>query len=1565
MAENPVPVPLQERASFRERLAKILPQRLVERFRKTPPEPVVKPEPEPEIKLEKPEPTRTFGQRLPEGARVKAVRENMLTKIEYGELTWTTGQTVRDIMQNHLDANTRKFVDQMVASVLDGDRLHPEMVNEAWQQQFEEFTYALYRFKKGLGDFTPEAEKEMGQLIRKTGYGFPMKPALVNQDGSINVEALKATLATIMEQRPQILYKVVDTESEVKDKGRWVSIDGLASADSRYQITAMQITDQGSGFDSTLAAFYKGTKRGRKYLRGRFGEGAKMSVIHLERNHAFVKMRSRYVMEDEEGSREVYWQARPGVNGDEIVKLKGVQIDLPRNPLNGFGSSTLIDIRRADSIFVKDFLANVDPRLADGGIGANVLEYSGEKYFYPMAASEENVHPVGVNLHRNWLFQYVQGLRVDTDFGYNHPIFSYDFLDSDIFTGRDRNGLTKEMENQIRQFWSRAESPELLKELIRRTLVQQLDGRSSPEYFTLIGILTGYAPWNSQEKRTQDNAFEVLPEVLGLREGIKTLICPRPTSSYHHQEQDVMVITMQRLGWQILEVDKNVPSYVLNAINRHFAGRFELFDLASARKYIEESSLKLDEGDERVKRLQPVVEEARKGLESLLAAAGMDGLSETLSAETIFTQAIDVDKDQAIELIFDQETKHFKLVIRPEVILNKLSNGLGMDYWLARFQVEMLKAVGRKEAYQYSRDALLYSQDMANQLIEKTLGVGLVDLDSLPRSFPYVLQKKEEDGLKIFIEEIVDVEKMLEGWAAYERSRNFYNSLSDLEACGQNLESLPEYYRNRVERTLAKRVIVQDGFVGFYTADQDKGLVFHKERLEDLESRDLPNGQKVYRTEDKSFVLNSISPDQVIKFKKSGNLFFTAKGKLFAYHNSGSNSNFGVYRFDDGRDADSGQLLGYELGGFAIDHGAYVLKPFTMDGIYSRGSAFENVSRLQSIIGDIEVERAESAGSNTLKVLNQTIEAPIPDDYGIEAWNNPVRIFEDILQNHLDASPDGKVFLRYEVLRDGTRVWVDGANILAADKIVGFSVADRGGGYLPDDIGVMGNTSKKSPLYRGKYGEGQKMLAAAAARNGFELTFSSLGVYQSEDYRWKAAVGTKAREYIDDKGRREEAKQVVFNVSSELAANGQPTSFTTLRLPEGTLLDDEIWQEWVGTIDPRNKDERGNAGLGRYVIDLREKSLNVIDLGVGRVLLDEPGAVYENGLLISREENLAVGFDAINITDGRDRNRFDRERLQAFIEYALSESSDPRLVRITINQLKERYLAQDLESRTYLYPQEHDLNLGNSWRARDFVPNKAFWQLAYTLDTPGHFVFSEDSLWFTIARKREQLEKALQEGTLSKKRTGALEKDIDDAIQALANSRHIPKEKLINVSSNEYGGWSKFFPTVEDYTKTLSEQRVDVDPAIVAQLKTGVVSSARVIEQVFDEMIKDPDRKLTLEAILQQKTPDQIPAQEVLSSAHFAATRELDILTDQGSSFWQNPGSLYVAPSYVGFLGLAGAKVGINEKLLAAETTDSLVAVARHELLHKITGLADYQEGFIMLLLEMAKYNLKNRPIAA
>ena len=58
------------------------------------------------------------------GANENALKARRLvheanTNIEYGEKTWTTGQTVRDLMQNHLDAETDVYYRSIASSLFD------------------------------------------------------------------------------------------------------------------------------------------------------------------------------------------------------------------------------------------------------------------------------------------------------------------------------------------------------------------------------------------------------------------------------------------------------------------------------------------------------------------------------------------------------------------------------------------------------------------------------------------------------------------------------------------------------------------------------------------------------------------------------------------------------------------------------------------------------------------------------------------------------------------------------------------------------------------------------------------------------------------------------------------------------------------------------------------------------------------------------------------------------------------------------------------------------------------------------------------------------------------------------------------------------------------------------------------------------------------------------------------------------------------------------------------------------------------------------------------------------
>src|SRR5205085_8628153 len=127
--------------------------------------------------------------------------------------------------------------------------------------------------------------------------------------------------------------------------------------------------DEGSGYDAKLTTLYKSFKAGKRHLRGKFGEGTKMNETHFVRNGAKIKMRSHYPIPDQ--NRERAWQRHGYVDEEKIVRLKGIEVDLPEREDTEFGSSTFIEISHANEKFKQDFIKNIDPRSKGDGLATN------------------------------------------------------------------------------------------------------------------------------------------------------------------------------------------------------------------------------------------------------------------------------------------------------------------------------------------------------------------------------------------------------------------------------------------------------------------------------------------------------------------------------------------------------------------------------------------------------------------------------------------------------------------------------------------------------------------------------------------------------------------------------------------------------------------------------------------------------------------------------------------------------------------------------------------------------------------------------------------------------------------------------------------------------------------------------------------------------------------------------------------------------------------------------------------------------------------------------------------
>lgn len=1489
---------------------------------------------------------RTMGM-FPEGTKIRSVHLDTHSKTEYGERTWTTGQTVRDILQNHLDANTQVFFEEIVSKVIDTeDTAGLELVLSDPQRakDFDEFTYGLYRYKKSLPDLSDETRIEFGKNLAELSRGLPIKQEFQDQTGILTIDQVDSAILEVQERPPQITYKIRDTQNGSEEK--WVTLEDLSSpsyleatdtGNFRYEVTACKIEDEGKGFDSKLTAYYKSTKTGKRHLRGKFGEGTKMSEAHLVRNEASVKMRSVYQVNSGEGERERLWQVRPFVGENGKVELKGVEVDTVSGTSDSSGSYTLINIKDAREDFAIEFRRNIDPRLPEG-IAANSLSFASERYHYPMGVmSKDWKRPVGVCVDRDNNYQYVQGLKVgEANGGYGEPIFSYDFLDSSILKGRDRSELRESLSGQIKGFWYNADSPELMRELVTKIWLEGKEKNGTPPEFEALRDFIDYESryLSPQEQRAQQILFDIIPELVDLREGEKHIF----VSDYQSKnpENAALIRTLSTKGYRIIELQCTVVGKNIDNLNAHYGGGYELLTLESARAKASELVGNLDQEDERTLLAQEIYHAAHAKLSKLLESSGYP-LDKLQMVDPSFVETIDGGNQQPVELEWLQQEGKFRLVMRPELMRLGYDGDLGKDYWERYTTVFMLGSLDRKEPFPDQNTLLQHSQNTAQDLLNLSIKPGQRDFDALPERFNHITGTESNiEALDRFIDHLQKGEKQMAGWESLKKSRSLSLTPQELQQAYSELSALPSDYAQEVKRILEHRVVVEDEKIYF----DEQGRYGSSGNIVEKELAELPivgewQGHNVVRIDERRFAVLIDIPDGSVVALDDHHKYVYYGDTILNFERF----HFGNYQFQS-----------YPA---ILEKNCVIV---TVDPEKQQEGLLFNIhEQLQTL----EINSSDIGTNGELKQLSGTIDTPLPVEYGQSEWDNPIRVFQDIVQNHLDASSNRKsVTLQYEVQRSGQRAWVSEDAINENDVITGLTILDSGSGYSPNELGTMGNSSKKSPLFSGKYGEGQKMIAAAAARNGLQLFYSSVGSREQQQYRWTASVATRSEALVVE-GKQTQTNRVIFQQEAKpLEDNRLFTSSTTLRIPESANQAQQVqWNEWVKIVDPRVKDERGNGGLGRYVIDLRRgENPNVIDLGYMRILLDEPGAIYENGLLISYEktdsDRTVVGYDVPEVVNTRERNSYDRRKLETYIGHAIMECSDQRFSERLTTEFRDKYLSEAREKGEMPYVFQQDLNMGSVLMFdRGLNPSRPYWDQANRNILGGYVVHSDESLRKKIEFRRDDL--SGKRGYVMDKEKG--EKELEQLLATLANIRHIPKDRMLNVSEGYYDGWSKIFPTAESYITTLNQDAVTTTPETASALKDLVANSATFIKERIEPLLDgEGDESLSLNAIISGKRPANVD-DWIVRVARDKSRDALQEWSDR-AALEARQDSVFVAPVYAGYLGIAQRdRIGFNERLLVTEDQHEIAGVSRHELLHKIFGIRDYTPEFIMLLHKLSE----------
>jgi hypothetical protein len=377
-------------------------------------------------------------------------------------------------------------------------------------------------------------------------------------------------------------------------------------------------------------------------------------------------------------------------------------------------------------------------------------------------------------------------------------------------------------------------------------------------------------------------------------------------------------------------------------------------------------------------------------------------------------------------------------------------------------------------------------------------------------------------------------------------------------------------------------------------------------------------------------------------------------------------------------------------------------------------------------------------------------------------------------------------------------------------------------------------------------------------------------------------------------------------------------------------------------IDPRLKDKNGNSGLSRYVLGLRKESPgDIIDLGIIKIMTKETGTIYENGLLINQEGvQTAFGYDFPEIVKTRERNTLDMQRLVSYLQFVFSECRDVRYISGLIKEFKGKYLEESIKDLSGASIEELDLDIGRLlWFGVNpmSIVSKPLWKSVFQKELPGYYFYNQSSFKH-IANSPNSEEEEKQKAQM-----------------VLANIRHIPKDRLINVE--HYDDWAIIAPTAEDYVMSLASQEVPADDKDLSSLRKLASSKAQFINRAVKNLQSSPEGNRLINSLLTKQKPSK-QKQDDLAKSLSNLNKEIAYWSDP-DTLEQNKDAVFITPKDAPYLGTVNKnRIGLNEDLLNPDRFKELSEVTIHELLHKVSGLSDYSPEFIALILEMAYANM-------
>lgn len=1107
---------------------------------------------------------------------------------KYGEKTWRPVQSVIDLVQNHMDATT---VYEM--KLLNAIGIKEYRSEEAIQQIYLSYLNDIKYRKKP--DEIESSYSCLANFKSSLGENFPSKEVLIENLKEIKYDLPRMRLAM-----------------KKGDEFRLVDYDKVKDLPLDWQIEGFRVDDTGTGFDKELLGMMGASlKKESAGKRGGLGEGLKMSVLHLTREGASVRLFSR--------NGDQLWTAMPNDQDGRLGFGGRAKEESMPHPT---GSLTYVNFSKLkDEAMKKEISDSLDPRIGEG-LGKYILEYRGSE-FESIANTNKEITSEKMNGGR----VYVKGLLVEEN---NSLLWSYNLQDKFAIGGRDRKNVNRDiLEQNIAAIIGSLNDRQKISEL-----VSAVAGNTG---YLELKVLGEVFPAADREKLWK----ECIEEKFGYTPG-KDLFAPSNLPS--DQER----LAKER-GWRIISLmplHMGAVKFFQRIYGRDVVMSFEEF--AKVRDYdIKDIKLKPEIFD--------IVSGFRDEGVKVLENAWMNYEFRDRGRNVKFIPA---DKETSFESGSPFEYKAQGNIIRVK------EDRVKPDFsTLADMCVQLLKASTGKDTFDVE------SQSIADEMAEKAIAdikpdlmtnLNIAPYDIAPELGKYVAysqEKKETDNILYSIYNNLDTLNKLDI-----TKEEVKQVLTEIKTQIQGNPDSKKAYIHRAYCNFSEK-----DFAYHYNGEV---YIFDKRDPQlkvvgNITPEEIPDESS--NPNESSFKLNhdmwSLIPFQLqdgesvrlsfkegyegqqVIIKRKGNKIIAQKiihSKFEPMYTNTDNSlvnNNGERRY--------------------IKNYNNVLSIFP-----------EDTDEVITLRKDDKPAKEEAWEVNRGK---EFIQSNITTDYGSQVWQDPKRILLDALQNHIDAQKDKMPDIVYSISGSDNQIKKvskeELQNLDQSWKIIGIDISDQGDGFTTPYLSSLGKSSKGDGDV-GKFGEGLKMLCASALRQRINMRIASRdwtaepAVYERTVKNYEAGKESKFNmlgfkmQWLDEPRK---GSYTNFSVSEVMDKNQSEKSW-------GKWIDvldprniDGLGQRGLERYFLSKEDKELSAHSDGIVSLLIDMPGNVYEKG-----LPIPRNPSENS------EPYLFGYNIDeNIISARERNEFDQKVFDSFVSDYYKNLTDTQVMTRILEEAKK------------------------------------------------------------------------------------------------------------------------------------------------------------------------------------------------------------------------------------------------------------------------------------------------------